>query len=239
MATIKKVKGGKIRNCFEKWTNITQDQFVLNIAKFDLAIEYAKVPVLSKGVIVNTTREPNNYVTGIFTTTEKDGNYQNDPKPENVQLNFEIKALQTRINRSTLDLITEDCYFGSVDLKDTYYIIPIHKIYQTYLKLFQKEEYYQHIVIPNRFSPVVNVEYLRSKGHWPVKYIDDSLSLGDIFEICFKNIRATVALLREVGLTIHTEELVLVLTQQIILLRFVIDSVKMTINLTEERKQSI
>ena len=35
MATIKadmeKFKGGNITNCFEKWTNITQDQFVLNI----------------------------------------------------------------------------------------------------------------------------------------------------------------------------------------------------------------
>ena len=36
-----------------------------------------------------------------------------------------------------------------------------------------------------------------------VKYIDDSLLLGETFEICFKNIRATAALLQELGLTIH------------------------------------
>ena len=37
----------------------------------------------------------------------------------------------------------------------------------------------------------------RSKGHLSAKYIDDSLLLGETFNICLKNTRATVALLRE------------------------------------------
>ena len=57
--------------------------------------------------------------------------------------------------------------------------------------------------------------------------------------ISFKNIRAAVAPLRELGFKIHPEKLVLVPTQQIIFLGFVIDSVKMTITVTEKRKQSI
>ena len=60
-----------------------------------------------------------------------------------------------------------------------------------------------------------------------------------LFQISFKNIRAAVALLRELGFKIHPEKLVLVPTQQIIFLGFVIDSVKMTITVTEKRKQSI
>ena len=43
-----------------------------------------------------------------------------------------------------------------------------------------------------------------------VKYIDDSLFLGETFEICVKIIRATAAALRELGLTIHPEKSVLV-----------------------------
>ena len=35
-------KGGNITNCFEKWANITQDQFVLHIVKFGLAMELLK-----------------------------------------------------------------------------------------------------------------------------------------------------------------------------------------------------
>ena len=87
---VEKLKGGNITNCFEKWANITQDQFVLNIVKFGLTMEFAEVPVcqfvpplnfspveteiidaeisklLSKGVIVNTTRETNDYVSRIY-----------------------------------------------------------------------------------------------------------------------------------------------------------------------------
>ena len=40
-ADLKKLKGGNITNCFEKWASITQDQFNLNIAKFELAMEFA------------------------------------------------------------------------------------------------------------------------------------------------------------------------------------------------------
>ena len=80
--------------------NITQDQFVLNIIKFGLTMEFAEVSVcqfvpplnfspvetevidaeifklLSKVVIVNTTRESSDYVSIIFTRTEKDGRYR-------------------------------------------------------------------------------------------------------------------------------------------------------------------
>ena len=121
-----------------------------------------------------------------------------------------------------LNLITEGFYFGSVELKDASYTIPIHQNYQKYLKLFWKEEYYQYIVLNNGFSPVLRVfiyvltplfKYLRSKGHLSVKYVDDSLFLGEIFEICFKIIRATVAVLRELGFTIHPEKSVLVSSQ--------------------------
>ena len=128
----------------------------------------------------------------------------------------------------------------------------IASLFMKITKLFWKEEYYQHIVLPNGYSPAVRVftkvltpsfKNLRSKGHLSVKYIDDSLLLGETFDlrplICFINIRATVALLRRLGFTIHPENSVLVPTKQITFLGFVIDSVKMTITLTEERKQSM
>ena len=130
-----------------------------------------------------------------------------------------------------LDPITGGCYFGSVDLKDAYYSISIHENYQKYLKLFWKKECYQYMILFNGFSAAVRVftkvltppfKYLRSKEQFSVKDIDDSLLLGEAFEICSKNIWATVALLRELGFTIHQEKSVLVPTQQIIFLWFAI-----------------
>ena len=44
-AEVEKCIGGNITNCFEKWTNIKQDQFVLNIVKFGLTMESVEVLV--------------------------------------------------------------------------------------------------------------------------------------------------------------------------------------------------
>ena len=150
---VEKFKGDNITNCFEKWANIRQDQFVLDIVKFGLTMEFAEVPVchfvppwnfspvkteiidaeisklLSKCIIVNTTREPNDYVSRIFTRTKKDGNYRMilDLKTFNEFLKFKHYKLESI--KDALDLITEGCYFGSVDLKDANCSIPIHDNY--------------------------------------------------------------------------------------------------------------
>ena len=79
------------------------------------------------------------------------------------------------------------------------------------------------------FDVLGQFKYLKSKGDLSVKYIEDSLLLGEAFEICFKNIRATVALLQELRFTIHPEMSVLVPMQQTIFLGFMI-------TLTEEKK---
>ena len=44
-ADMETFKGGNITNCFEKWPNITQNQFVLNIVQFGLTMEFSEVPV--------------------------------------------------------------------------------------------------------------------------------------------------------------------------------------------------
>ena len=99
-ADMEKFKGSNIINCFEKWANNTQDQFLLNIVKFGLTMEFSEVPacqfvlplnlspveakiidaeiskLLCKGVILSTTKEHNHYVSRIFTRTKKDGNYR-------------------------------------------------------------------------------------------------------------------------------------------------------------------
>ena len=42
---VEKFKGGNI-NCFEKWANIEQDQFVLYIIKFGLTMELLSILVI-------------------------------------------------------------------------------------------------------------------------------------------------------------------------------------------------
>ena len=70
---------------------------------------------------------------------------------------LKLKHCKLESVEDALDLITEGCYFGSVELKDASYTITIHQNYQKYLILFWKEEYYQYIVLTSGFSPVLRV----------------------------------------------------------------------------------
>ena len=70
-------------------------------------------------------------------------------------LNFKHCKLESVEN--ALYLITDGCYFGSVELKDQSHTIPIYENYHKYLKLFWKEEYYQNILLTNGFSPALRV----------------------------------------------------------------------------------
>ena len=54
-----------------------------------------------------------------------------------------------------LNLITEGCYFASVDLKDAYYRIPIHEDFQKYLKMYWGNYFFKYTVLPNDFAPAV------------------------------------------------------------------------------------
>ena len=108
--------------------------------------------------------------------------------------------------------------------------------------------YFKYTVLPNGFAPAVQeftkvmsppFKHLRSKGHLSVKYLDHSLLIEETARICLNNVTDTVNLLRSLDFNIHSDKSVFVPTQKITFLGFIIDSVKMTITLTEERKEKI
>ena len=62
--------------------------------------------------------------------------------------------------------------------------------------------------------------------------MDDSYLQGQTFSTCEDNVNATVDLLQFLGFTIHPEKTVLVPSQEIEFLGFVLNSVEMKIKLT-------
>ena len=81
--------------------------------------------------------------------------------------------------------------------------------------------------------------YLRSQGYQSVIYIDDTYLQGDTYLSCYNNILATIALFEDLGFTVNMAKSVLVPTQSIEFLGFLLNSNSMTISLTEKRKQKV
>ena len=80
---------------------------------------------------------------------------------------------------------------------------------------------------------------MRSIGHLSVIFIDDSYLQGADFNLCVKNVKDTITLLDQVSLVIIPEKSVLYPTQKLIILGFLLDSLKMMNSLTGEKTQNI
>ena len=69
--------------------------------------------------------------------------------------------------------------------------------------------------------------------------MDDSLLAGESFEECLDNIRATFKMLSDLGFFIHPDKSVFTPSQVIECLGFIINTIQMTLSLTEKKKQKI
>ena len=150
--------------------------------------------------------------------------------------------------KDVIHMIQPQVWMASVDLKRAYYSVPIHKTCQKYLTFLWKGRYYEYTCLPNGYAqaPMVFTKLLkpvfaclRSQGQNSVIYMDDSYLQAGSYDLCFANIKATVNLLLSLCFTINTEKSVLAPTQCLQFLGFLLDSISMTITLTEKRKQKI
>ena len=72
-----------------------------------------------------------------------------------------------------------------------------------------------------------------------MRSLGDSYLQGDTYQTCLDNISDTIKLLRELGFVIHTEKSVLIPSQTIVFLGFIISSKNMTLSLNGEKKNKI
>ena len=77
---------------------------------------------------------------------------------------------------------------------------------------------------------------LRELGYESVIYVDDSLLQGDTFNECMENVLTTLNALQDLGFVIHSGKSKFIPTQKITFLGFIIDTSKMTLTLTTEKK---
>ena len=131
---------------------------------------------------------------------------------------------------------------ASLDIKDAFYFIPVHRTYQKFLKCLLKGKALQFNAMPMRvFNKVLKppFAYLREQGLSSVVYVGDALLGRDTFEECQDNVFSTLTCLEDLGFYIHQQKSIFTLTQDIIYLRYHINTLRMTIALTSEKKQKI
>lgn len=164
------------------------------------------------------------------------------------QLNSFITAPHFKMEdyRTALRLIQENMFFATIDIKDAYYTLPIEKSYRKYLRFYHNQVLYEFTCLPFGLStapycftkimkPIIT--FMRENGILCVNYLDDFLILGHSKEECRNSVCFTTSLLESLGFIINYEKSCILPSVKQKFLGFIFDSIKMSIQITEDKKQ--
>ena len=204
--------------------------------------------MLKKEIIERCCSEKGEYFSNLFTAPKKDGTYRTilNLKFLNKECNtahFKMESL-----KQALHMVRPGAYLASIDIKDAFYSVAIHPSHKKYLKFMWTCDSFQFKAMPNGYADAMRVftkllkpvfSTLRELGYESVIYVDDSLLQGDTFNECMENVLTTLNALQDLGFVIHSGKSKFIPTQKITFLGFIVDTSKMTLTLTTEKKEKI
>lgn len=206
------------------------------------------------GAITKCTPIKNQFISNIFLTQKSNGKFRFilNLKPLNkfiVKTHFKMEDYRTACK-----LIPKNAFLATIDLKESYLLIPISHSDRKYLR-FQFQHpgakyvtFYEFTAMPyglctapRVFTKIMKevVTYLRNRGLKSVTYLDDILCIGNDYESCAENVNKTLILLKNLGFVINMEKSNLKPTQSCQFLGFIFNSVSMTISLPDSKRKSI
>ena len=150
----------------------------------DLEIEI----FLTMGVIKEVNTDKKQFVSPIFTTSKKDGEYRIILNLKNLNQYIAYHHFKMDTFESALKLIKQNCFMASIDLRHAYYSISIADKHQKLLRFLWKRKMFQYSCLPNGiacspryFTKLMKPVYatLRRLGYTIGGYIDDSLLISD------------------------------------------------------------
>lgn len=196
---------------------------------------------LETGVIEKTKHSEGEYISNIFVRPKKDGSYHLILNLKHLNQFVEYHHFKMENLKSAITLMSPNCYMATIDLKDAYYSVSIDKDNRKYLRFTWNNQLFQFTCLPNGLSSAPRIftklmkpvySTLRCKGFENVGYIDDTYLKGTTFHDCEVKITNRVKLFRDLGLTLNMAKSVLIPTQCITFLGFVLNSNEMTVSLT-------
>ena len=202
---------------------------------------------LGKKVVIELAwPEPGQVISNIFLRPKPDGNFRVilDLTELNKQVpyeHFKMTSLTT-----ALEMMRPGCWMASVDLKDAYYSVPISGPDRKLLRFWWKGCLYQFTALPNGlacaprvFTKLLTPIYsnLHEEGHACFPYIDDSFVVGDSGMQCRETAERLCRTLDRLGFYIHKQKSVLEPAQEITFLGFQLNSVEMSVSLTQDKKE--
>ena len=199
---------------------------------------------LGRHIITSCCHEDGEFVSTVFLREKKNNTFRMILNLKELNQFIPYHHFKMDSIHHCIRLMTPLCYMASIDLQDAYFSIPIHEDHQKYLKFVWKGILYKFTCMPKGiacaprlFTKLMKPVYssLRSKGLVSSGYLDGSFLVGDTKDSCLNNVQETYALLTNLRFSPHDEKSVTMLTQIIEHLGFVLNSIDMTVTLTDDK----
>ena len=204
--------------------------------------------LLKMGAVVKAILGPDQFLSSIFVRPKKNGEYRVILNLKNLNEYVVYHHFKMDTFESAVNLVKENCFMASIDIRHAYHTIPIALEHQKYLRFRWKGKIFQYTCLPFGLSSAPRIftkvlkpifAKLRTLGYLNMTYIDDVLLFGDTIEECKMNVNITREYLEKFGFVIHGKKSQFQPKKCITFLGNVINSERMTIELTEENKDII
>ena len=241
------IKGYKIPFCKE----VVQKQLPLNIKtteeeKHHLNISIKKM--IQSGAIEQCEFSEGQFLSSYFLVSKPDGSFRFILNLKKLNLFIKTEHFKIEDIRTAINILCKNDLMCKIDLKDAYFLVPVHESHKKFLRFEFNGQLYQFTVLPFGLStspyvftkilkPVINI--LRLKGYRSTIYLDNICLFGESKTMCLNNTKETMNLLTSLGFIINFEKSNIVPKKICQFLGFVIDSSKMLLMLTDKKRFKI
>ena len=204
--------------------------------------------LLDKKVIETASHEAGEVISNIFIRPKKDNSFRLILNVKELNKFVEYHHFKMESLFSAVKIMKKGCYMASIDLKDAFYSVPLAEEHRKFLRFEWNGLLYQYTCLafglaccPRKFTKLMKPVFseLRKMGFDNVPYIDDIYLQGDSAAECWANCQTTAKLLQDLGFIINVDKSIFHPTQEITFLGFILNSVDMTVRLTDMKKDTI
>lgn len=204
--------------------------------------------LLDKGAISRCSPEKEQFLSKYFLRKKSNGEDRFILNLKKLNRFIEAPHFKLEDIKTALKLITRGSYMATIDLKDSYFLVPIHRNYKKFLRFEFENRIYEFNVLPFGLSTAPYVftkllkpiaQKLRSAGFNSVIYLDDILMIAENKKDCAENVKITREMLQSLGFVINTNKSQLNPARQCKFLGFILDTEDFSIYLPKNKREDI
>lgn len=150
--------------------------------------------------------------------------------------------------RTVMKLLSQGAFMFKIDLKDAYFLIPVHQEDRKFHRVSFQGELFQFTCLPfglatfpyvftKVMKPVMG--YLRSRGLISSIYLDDILCIASSADECEANARQTIELLSSLGFIVNKEKSSVSPSMRCEYLGFTVDSMSFALEVPQNKREAI